>query len=742
MTRRLFLFLFLCLAIRFLFIGNPGFVADVAYWKSWSLAASDKGVVWLAQNTNFNYPPAFGYVLLLMGKLYRLFANPYNFGQYWNEANFLFLFLAKIPSIICDLAIAYLIYRISSLFLQGAKPVENRRGGTWREAIWNHWRRVTAVGGPPATARRTSPDFPVANQETEAREGRGRRTGENGWQDPSPMLFEDSPNRQADPSASPSPINTIQLFPLLLASLYLFHPLPILDGSIWGQVDSLGVAVFLLSLFFLFKNRPLLSCAIFTAGFLLKLQNIIYIPIFYLFILRRFGCKVLFQGLAISTLAFFILTIEFFLTGNMKWVIYLMTQNADWFPYLSLNAYNLWWIVAGGAGMASSDKILTFGIVNAKTLGLILFSSAYFLSLLLILKEATFKNLLLSSLLAVLAFFNLLTQSHERYIFPAIPYMILLLPYFVNRRVTRTENRRGEAWHEVIWNYWRRVTAVGEPPSTTRRTSPEFQKPSEIPMPAKAEDVGRGKTAGRTRRQWIQIFFFLLLSLTAFYNVHNGLVTFYPQYGLPLLSSLNIKALTIGVSFVNMLLLAFLIFHVVSRLSLPFSPFAILSLCSFAFPILALVFLNLNYLGGQVPLTSLTHLYASQGFGTLQYNQAVNSSFSPKNWTRLSVQYFFYRKGLGTHANSEIVYNLGGKFKKLTTDFGIDTEAGTESSAVFKIYGDDKLLFASKTMGRFDLPKHAEVDLLGVKNLRLVTEDAGDGNRDDHTDWLNPILIK
>ena len=45
-------------------------------------------------------------------------------------------------------------------------------------------------------------------------------------------------------------------------------------------------------------------------------------------------------------------------------------------------------------------------------------------------------------------------------------------------------------------------------------------------------------------------------------------------------------------------------------------------------------------------------------------------------------------------------------------------------------------------MGRFDFPKHIEIDILGVKYLGLVTTDAGDGINSDHADWLNPVLYR
>ena len=54
--------------------------------------------------------------------------------------------------------------------------------------------------------------------------------------------------------------------------------------------------------------------------------------------------------------------------------------------------------------------------------------------------------------------------------------------------------------------------------------------------------------------------------------------------------------------------------------------------------------------------------------------------------------------------------------------------------------GMTHFFFVQKKMGRFDLPRHASVDISGVKNLTLKTNDAGDENYDDHTDWLRPTL--
>src|SRR5438046_3094750 len=106
----LLIVLFLGLLVRFILIGNTGFIADISFWKSWALGAIDHGIVWTSHNTNINYPPGFIYMLWLMGKIYSLFADPHNYNDYWRENNFAFLLASKSIAIVSDVAVFFLIY--------------------------------------------------------------------------------------------------------------------------------------------------------------------------------------------------------------------------------------------------------------------------------------------------------------------------------------------------------------------------------------------------------------------------------------------------------------------------------------------------------------------------------------------------------------------------------------------------------------------------------------------------------
>ena len=311
----------------------------MAYWKFWGLAAADKGVIWLAQNTNYNYPAGFAYLLWLIGKVYRLLGNPENFDQFWSSANYLFLFLAKLPSILADLGVTYIIYQFT---LQATKKSNQ-----------------LAIG---------------------------------------------------------------------LSAIYLFHPVVLMDGVWWGQVDSLLMFFLIAGLYFLFREKPLWATVMIIMGFLMKFQIMIVLPLYFVYLWRKYSWRELGKNLLAAAGIFALGNLQFILTGNIPTVVSLITRNADWFPVLSLRAFNFWWLYSKGQGLVVSDKILVIAGLNAKTVGLILFSLAYGLACLLILIKPNRKNLILSLIMAFFSFYIFPTQSHDRYLFPALILLLILLP--------------------------------------------------------------------------------------------------------------------------------------------------------------------------------------------------------------------------------------------------------------------------------------------------------------------------
>lgn len=677
--------------IRLALIPNPGFEADITFWKSWGLAPFDEGLKWSLHNTNNNYPAPFAYLLWFITWIYSWFANPHNFNEFWNNSNLIYLTLIKMPVILADMTIAYIIHHI----------------------------------------------------------------GKN-------------PNKYHFPEL---PYNLY----LLLATIYLFSPLSLLDGALWGQIDALGVCIFLIAIVAALKNKPFASGLIFMIAMMTKLQNMIYGPLLFLFIWQTLGWKGLMTSLFGALTGFVGLNAQLLWAKDTARVIQSLTENYDYFPLMSLNSYNVWWIIAKGNGMSTSDKLLFSGIINAKTYGLLLFSSSYLMAALImgietlknwgkieietetysnqstivnvIFKElnnywtnvrrawnkivlqasrekpydtdikerATLKikindredsnnsqnnistsainhtkfeylfRFLIGLIIVNAAFFLFQTESHERYAFPISIFFLLLIPFIIETTTTIKER--------LTW--W------------------------------------------KTRQCQSALIGYIAYTGIYFINLHNALIVNYPANGITWLKMLKIPEITIPLSYIQIGLFVLFIFSL--RKTIKLFPIIAAIICFFTATFI------LNYpLTTKTPisLTRLTPISHQQDYKRMVTNMPVNADgLDSKTWSRLSVQYVYYDEGIGTHANSTITYDVNKQFSTFETDFGIDTEAGAKGTALFSIYGDDKELFTSKKMGRYDYPAHAKVNIQGVQTLRLIVTDAGDGITDDHADWLRPTLI-
>jgi beta-galactosidase GanA len=104
-----------------------------------------------------------------------------------------------------------------------------------------------------------------------------------------------------------------------------------------------------------------------------------------------------------------------------------------------------------------------------------------------------------------------------------------------------------------------------------------------------------------------------------------------------------------------------------------------------------------------------------------------------------------YEKGIGTHANSEIVYDLPeGMYQRFTAVAGVDQEiSGSSASVRFQVWLDGVKSFDTGTtaMRKSTVAVPIDIDVTGVRQLKLVVTDAGNGIGEDHGDWANAKLI-
>ncbi|HET6251483.1 MAG TPA: NPCBM/NEW2 domain-containing protein [Tepidisphaeraceae bacterium] len=135
-------------------------------------------------------------------------------------------------------------------------------------------------------------------------------------------------------------------------------------------------------------------------------------------------------------------------------------------------------------------------------------------------------------------------------------------------------------------------------------------------------------------------------------------------------------------------------------------------------------------------LSDLNWVSATAGYGTVQKNLSINGN-------PITLNGVTYAKGIGTHAVSDIVYNLNGAYTNFLSDIGIDGEEKGNGGAVdFQVIGDGKVLFDSGVLTNTSPTVTLDVNVTGVKTLTLIATNTIAGSIDyDHADWAGAKLL-
>lgn len=216
---------------------------------------------------------------------------------------------------------------------------------------------------------------------------------------------------------------------LVGAAFFLFNPAVFYNSSIWGQTDSLINFFMLLAIFLLIRKRLFLGIFSIFLSFYFKLSLLIFLPLILLLLWKE---KVDFKKLVAATLlslgVFFLLSLPFMDDGPWNWFkgLYLGRILGGQGDMLTGNAFNLWAIFFG-IDLTRPDTGWWLG-VSYKMWGQLLFAATYLLiGIKIIRKKLDHKILFFSLALVSLLSFLLLTNMHERYLYPALPYLALMV---------------------------------------------------------------------------------------------------------------------------------------------------------------------------------------------------------------------------------------------------------------------------------------------------------------------------
>lgn len=220
---------------------------------------------------------------------------------------------------------------------------------------------------------------------------------------------------------------------------YLLNIAVLHNTLVWGQVDEFISFFMVMSLYFILKGNTRLGLISFLLALNFKYQAIIFAPVILFMVLpvywgKKFktimadiGCLVLLQ---------FVIFLPFILSGKIGDIWRVISTLVDSQPYISANAYNIWFAFIGSDARWLKDSEI-FYFFTYKQWGMALFFISgtialfpiFLWSLKRLLKrsvnELNLNMALLSWGILPMIFFFFCTQMHERYAHAAIIFLVL-----------------------------------------------------------------------------------------------------------------------------------------------------------------------------------------------------------------------------------------------------------------------------------------------------------------------------
>ncbi|OQA93455.1 MAG: hypothetical protein BWY24_00473 [Microgenomates group bacterium ADurb.Bin219] len=218
--------------------------------------------------------------------------------------------------------------------------------------------------------------------------------------------------------------------PLLAASLFLFNPVVIYNSSIWGQTDSLINFLFLLGVYLLLiKKNVFWGVFWILFSFYFKVSLLIFIPLMLVVLWKKFRTqpKAILSLISVFLL-FVILSLPFSYKSPIKWLIDLYRTRilGGQGNMLTANAFNFWGLIFG-IDFSRTDEGWFIGL-SYRNWGYLFFAFFYLTILIKLIKtKFSINSIMASFVLISFASFLFMTNMHERYLYPAFPYMAVLV---------------------------------------------------------------------------------------------------------------------------------------------------------------------------------------------------------------------------------------------------------------------------------------------------------------------------
>jgi Gpi18-like mannosyltransferase len=213
---------------------------------------------------------------------------------------------------------------------------------------------------------------------------------------------------------------------LLAAALYAFNPAVIFNAAVWGQFDAIYTFLLVLSLILALTSKPELSAVTYILGVLAKPQSIALLPLIVFLILKKKGWRRLLTSILAGAATLFAVIIPFEWSNPITFLTDIYFGAYGGYEVTSVNAFNMW--ALGGLWVPDGNLFIV---------GWILFVTFATFTLYVLYKRFNTSSEMLtlfSAFMLFFGFFMLPTRIHERYLFPALSILALMVLFLKKTR--------------------------------------------------------------------------------------------------------------------------------------------------------------------------------------------------------------------------------------------------------------------------------------------------------------------
>jgi len=212
------------------------------------------------------------------------------------------------------------------------------------------------------------------------------------------------------------------------ALIFLLNPVVWYNSAVWGQTDAV-INFFALLSFFLLTRKKIILAAIFLAICLyIKISLIIFLPLFAIYIFKqRYSFTKLIVAITAPSIGLLIVTLLFSYPNEpLSWLIEVYKVNVlgNQLQVITANAFNIWAFLTG---IREQSHNLLFGPLSARDWGYFLFAFAYLPLLYKLWRNPVEKTAVWVFAITAFSSWMLLTNMHERYLYPLYPYFAILV---------------------------------------------------------------------------------------------------------------------------------------------------------------------------------------------------------------------------------------------------------------------------------------------------------------------------